>query len=85
LSALSDVKQHDHGILTLNTHKVDAPAELVISPEEIKRIRQRYKMSRQVFARYLYTSSRTIENWGQGRSKPNEQAITLLFLVKKAS
>jgi len=35
-----------------------------------------------VFARYLHTSSRTLENWEQGRSKPNEQAITLLHLVK---
>lgn len=83
LSALSDAKQHDQGKLTLKTHKVDIPTELVISPEEIKKIRQRYKMSRQVFARYLHTSSRTLENWEQGRSKPNEQAITLLFLVKR--
>ncbi len=82
-TALSDAKKHDQGKLTLRTHKVGMPAELAISPVEIKAIRQRYKMSRQVFARYLHTSSRTLENWEQGRSKPNEQAITLLHLVKK--
>jgi putative transcriptional regulator len=81
-SALSDAKQHDYGKLTLKTHKVNIPAELAISPIEIKEIRQKYKMSRQVFARYLHTSSRTLENWEQGRSKPNEQAVTLLHLVK---
>ena len=82
-TALSDAKKHDQGKLTLKTHKVDIPSELALSPDEIKEIRQRYKMSRQVFARYLHTSSRTLENWEQGRSKPNEQAVTLLHLVKK--
>jgi len=82
-SALSEAKQHDQGKLTLKTHKVAIPAKLIISPEQIKEIRQRFNMSRQIFARYLHTSSRTLENWEQGRSKPNEQAITLLYLVKK--
>lgn len=80
-SALSDVKQHDQGKLTLKTHKIEIPKLLEISPTDIKLIRQKYKMSRQVFARYLHTSSRTLENWEQGRSKPNEQAVTLLHLV----
>jgi putative transcriptional regulator len=82
-SALSDAKKHDQKKLTLKTHKVELPAELSISPAEIREIRKNYKMSRQVFAIYLHTSSRTLENWEQGRSKPNEQAITLLHLVKK--
>lgn len=81
--ALSEAQQHEQGKLTLKTHKIDIPEELAISPDEIKEIRQNYKMSRQVFARYLHTSSRTLENWEQGKSKPNVQAVTLLFLVKK--
>jgi len=39
-------------------------------------------MSRGLFARYLHTSSRTLENWEQGRSSPNGQATTLLRLVQ---
>jgi putative transcriptional regulator len=39
-------------------------------------------MSRGVFANYLHTSVRTLENWEQGRSAPNSQAITLLKLVQ---
>ena len=39
-------------------------------------------MSRGVFANYLHTSVRTLENWEQGRSVPNGQAVTLLKLVK---
>ena len=82
-SAIEEARSHDQGKLTLKTHQIDLPIQLVVSPEEIKKIREKYKMSRQVFARYLHTSSRTLENWEQGRSKPNEQAITLLHLVKQ--
>ena len=81
-SALSDAKMHDDGKLTLKTHQIEQPIDLTITPDEIRRIREKFKMSRQVFARYLHTSSRTLENWEQGRSSPNEQAITLLYLVK---
>ena len=35
-SALSEVEQHDHGKLTLKSHKVAIPKELSISPDEIK-------------------------------------------------
>lgn len=40
-------------------------------------------MSRGVFANLLHTSARTLENWEQGRSAPNEQAVTLLKLVQR--
>ena len=36
-----------------------------------------------VFASLLHTSSRTLENWEQGRSAPNGQVMTLLKLVKR--
>ena len=82
-SAIDDARKHDQGKLTLKTHQIDIPIQIEITPHEIKKIREKYKMSRQVFARYLHTSSRTLENWEQGRSRPNEQAVTLLHLVKK--
>ena len=53
-----------------------------LEPGEIVQIRKRFNMSRGVFACYLHTSVRTLESWEQGRSKPNEQAVTLLRLVK---
>jgi len=40
-------------------------------------------MSRPVFAMYLRTNVRTLENWEQGRAKPNAQATTLIRLVQK--
>ena len=32
---------------------------------------------------YLRTNARTLENWEQGRAKPNAQATTLIRLVQK--
>lgn len=81
-SALIDAKLHSENKLTLKTHVLETPHDLKISPKEIVNLREKFNMSRGVFAKYLRTSSRTIENWEQGRSKPNEQAVTLLKLVK---
>jgi putative transcriptional regulator len=36
-----------------------------------------------VFARYLRTNPRTLENWEQGRAKPNAQAALLIRLVER--
>lgn len=80
--ALNEAKQHSENKLTLKTHSVEIPDGLTISPDEIINLREKFNMSRGLFAKYLHTSSRTLENWEQGRSKPNEQAITLLKLVK---
>ena len=81
-SALNEAKLHSEKKLTLKTHTIKVPRDLSISPEEIMGLRENFNMSRGVFAKYLHISSRTLENWEQGRSKPNEQAITLLKLVK---
>ncbi len=82
-SALIEAKQHAEGKLTLKTHQIDDVSELNISPSEIISIREKFNMSRGVFARLLHTSSRTLENWEQGRSVPNAQAVTLLKLVQR--
>ncbi|SQH75854.1 Antitoxin igA-2 [Shewanella benthica] len=82
-SALVEAKEHSEGKLTLKTHLVNDVSELDISPNEIVNIREKFNMSRGVFARLLHTSSRTLENWEQGRSAPNGQAITLLKLVQR--
>ena len=81
-TALNEAKLHSEGKLTLKSHTLEILEDLNISPHEILKLRQNFNMSRGLFAKYLHTSSRTLENWEQGRSKPNEQAITLLKLVK---
>ena len=36
-----------------------------------------------LFAAYLRTNVRTLENWEQGRARPNAQAALLINLVKR--
>ena len=54
-----------------------------ITAEEVIAIRQQLNLSRSVFAMYLRTNTRTLENWEQGRAKPNAQAVTLIRLVQQ--
>ncbi len=51
--------------------------------DELVAIRERLNMSRPVFAMYLRTNARTLENWEQGRARPNAQATTLIRLVQQ--
>jgi len=52
-------------------------------PKQIKKIRQRQKVSQPVFARYLNTSESTIEKWESGAKKPSGIALKLLSIVEK--
>jgi DNA-binding transcriptional regulator YiaG len=38
-------------------------------------------LSRAVFAHELHVSPRTLEKWEQDRTKPKEQAATLIMLI----
>ena len=80
--SLSEAKEHSKGKLTLKTVKIESTNKFVILPSEITNIRKKFNMSQGVFAKYLHTSPRTLENWEQGRSSPNGQATTLLRLVQ---
>ena len=40
-SAIEEARSHDQGKLTLKTHQIDLPIQLVVSPEEIKKIREK--------------------------------------------
>ena len=54
-----------------------------IAPDEIKRLRERNKVSQPVFARYLNTSESTVEKWETGAKKPSGTALKLLAIVEK--
>ena len=78
--ALADSRQ---GKVTLRSHKVQLPELCEVSSVELVEIRQKLNLSRSVFAMYLRTNPRTLENWEQGRARPNAQATTLIRLVQK--
>ncbi|MBC2381220.1 transcriptional regulator [Pseudomonas sp. WS 5106] len=78
--ALADERQ---GKVTLRTHKVHLNKLAPLTAEEVIAVRQQLNLSRAVFAMYLRTNTRTLENWEQGRATPNAQATTLIRLVAR--
>lgn len=68
---------------TLRTHEVETKPAANITAEELIALRERLHLSRSVFARYLRTNPRTLENWEQGRARPNAQAALLIRLVER--
>jgi putative transcriptional regulator len=80
MAALAEARQ---GKRTLRTHGVEYRPAPKVTPKELVRVREDLKISRALFAVYLRTNVRTLENWEQGRAKPNAQAALLINLVKR--
>ena len=80
MDALADARQ---GKRTLRTHSMEFKPAPTLTPKELIRVRKNLKLSRALFAVYLRTNVRTLENWEQGRAKPNAQAALLINLVKR--
>jgi putative transcriptional regulator len=70
------------GKRTLRTHAVKAKPVPKLTARELARIRKDLNLSRALFAGYLRTNVRTLENWEQGRAKPNAQAALLIRMVQ---
>lgn len=76
--------QHEReGKITLRTHEVDDLPPLQIDANMIRETREHLNVSRAVFARRIRVSIRTLENWEQGRAKPNAQAAALIMMVRQ--
>jgi putative transcriptional regulator len=77
------LKSEREGKLTLRTCKAESkPSPVpVLLPQEVLQVREQLRLSRPVFAHYLRTNARTLENREQGRAKPNAQASLLIRMV----
>ncbi|MES2757158.1 MAG: type II toxin-antitoxin system MqsA family antitoxin [Pseudomonadota bacterium] len=80
LDALADERA---GKVTLRKQTVEYLQPVEMSAAEVVRVRTKFNVSQQVFARRFRTEAKTIANWEQGRSKPNAQAAILLKLVER--
>ena len=79
MAALAEAR---NGKRTLRTHAVEYKPAPKVTPKQLIRVREHINLSRALFAAYLRTNVRTLENWEQGRAKPNAQAALLINLVK---
>ena len=80
LDALSDQRA---GKRTLRTHMVRIKPAPRMSARELAKVRKDMNLSRGLFAGFLRTNVRTLENWEQGRARPNAQAALLIRMVQR--
>jgi putative transcriptional regulator len=77
---LHDVK----GINAVTMREYDAlclPPVKALSAKDIKKIREKEKVSQPVFARFLNISPSTVKQWEQGAKQPRGGILKLLNLV----
>lgn len=77
------LKNSRSGKVTLRQHVVEFEPVPDVTADELLTLRTRLNLSRGVFAQYLRTNPRTLENWEQGRAKPNAQAALLIRMVQR--
>lgn len=80
---LDDAKTYEKEKLTLKTTTMTPKERTLLSADDIRAIREKYNMSRALFANFMHISPRTLEKWELGTSKANEQASALLALTDK--
>ena len=83
MEGMGALQAERRGKRTLRTHTVAYKPAPELTPDDLVRVREHLNLSRGVFAAYLRTNVRTLENWEQGRARPNAQAALLIHLVKR--
>jgi putative transcriptional regulator len=83
MEGVSAMRAHREGRITARSHRVEPLSLPSLDRHAIRRTREHLHMSRQAFAHRIGVNPRTLERWEQGRSKPNDQAVALILLVRK--
>ncbi len=83
MSGVESMKQQREGKITLKNYKLPNAQLPEIDSDFIRKTREKLNMSQGLFARLLHVNQRTLANWEQGRSRPNDQAIALILLVRE--
>ena len=83
MGGIDAMRQQREGKITLRSYEAELKPAPTISAALIRDTRKHLKVSRAVFAHCLRISPRTLENWEQGRAKPNAQAAALILMVRK--
>mgnify|MGYP001036182182 CR=1 FL=1 len=76
LDGINEIKEYKKGKLQLKTTHLAEP-----SPPEV--IRSKLKLSQSAFAGLLGVSTRTLQDWEQGRRSPQGPAIALLRIAEQ--
>jgi len=83
MEGVDAMQQHREGKLTLRTHKMPPPkVEESPGADYFVAVREKFNVSRAVWARMLRVSPRTVEKWEQG-GQASPLAATFVELVSK--
>lgn len=83
MQGVDEMAAHREGKITLRQVEVDEKPTPTVTAEEIVALRKKMHMSQRVFAMRIRTSTETLRNWEQDKSKPNAQAALLIRLVER--
>lgn len=83
MEGVAAMREEREGKITLRHYQAEDLPPLEVDAESIRATREKLRVSRAVFARRLRVSTRTLENWEQGRARPNSQAAALILMVSK--
>ena len=73
-----EILAHVKGDVTLRTRRIVLPGEV-----DVKRIRIKARMSQAEFARAFCINPRTLQEWEQGRRKPDATTRAYLAVIAK--
>ena len=76
LEGIKEIKRFKKGDVTLKTRNLNEP-----SP--VKIIREKLKLSQSAFASLMGVSPRTLQDWEQGRRRPQGPAKSLLRIAEQ--
>ncbi len=82
LEGVEAMRKHGRGKVTLKTHKIESIHLPKVDGGVIRNTREQLHVSQGVFANLIQVNPRTLANWEQNRSRPNEQAAALILLVR---
>lgn len=81
-SALSEACHYFQGKDVLESAETGELPVPDITAEEILHLRQALHLSQLEFAALLHTTVTTLESWEHDLARPNDQAVTLIRLIK---
>jgi putative transcriptional regulator len=78
IEAMNEALAHARGEIALPSRIVNVPQEA-----DVRAIRARYKLSREKFAARFGLDHRAVQEWEQGRRRPDRATRILLKLIER--
>jgi len=81
---IEDAARAEYKELGIDTRRLKFYRVLNLQTPDIKKIRRRLHLSQSQFAQRFGLSIRTLQEWEQGRSEPDQPARLLLSLIERS-